>query len=562
MADKVNLKEKKYFNQRKASMEKERTSFMSHWQDLSKFGQPRRGRFLVTDVNKGDKKFTSIINSRGTIALRTASAGMVAGVMSPSRPWHKLGTFDPDMMKFKPVKSWLELAELTMREIFNAGNLYKMAPTMMSELLLFATGSMSQVDDFSDISRFFTHTIGSYSIAQNERLEVDTYCREYERTVAQIVGEFSYKNASKVIQDHYDRGEYDVKYTIVHYVEPNPFYKEGSPFSKHALFRSVKYELGDVNKAASEKGYIKEAGFKRFPFMIPRWETTAEDIYGSNCPGMIALGDIKQLQTQEKRKAQGIDKQVNPPLTGPASLKNVPITALPGGINLYDGDPNGNTLKPIYEVKPDIGALSQDMDRVEARINEIFFVDLFMAISNMRGIQPKNEMELAERNAERLLQLGPVLESIHGEFLNILIDNTFDRMIELEMLPPPPQELQGQPLKITYISTLAKAQKSVETGGIEQVAGFVSALVQGGKEEALDKFDADAAIDVYSNAVGTPPAIIRSQEEVDLIREARQKQIQQQQQLEQANLASETAGNLAGADLEGDNALQRVAANG
>jgi len=543
-------------------MKTERDSFIPHWKDLSKFGQPRRGRFLVSDVNKGSPKYSSIINSRATIATRTAAAGLVAGVMSPSRPWYQLGTFDPGMMQFKPVKEWLNTAELTMREIFAAGNLYKMAPTMASELLLFGTGSMSQVDDNQDISRFFTHTIGSYSVAQNERLEIDTYCREYLRTVAQIMGEFGYNNASQPIKALYDKGDYDKTSTIVHYVEPNPFFKEGSPFAKHAAFRSVKYELGEDNQRGSNSGYIKESGFKRFPFFTPRYETTGEDIYGTNCPGMVALGDVKQLQTQEKRKAQGIDKQVNPPLHGPASLKNVPISSMPGGLNLYDSDPNGNTLRPVYEVTPDVAALSMDMDRVEARINEVFFVDLFMAITNMRGIQPKNEMELAERNAERLLQLGPLLESIHGEFLNPLIDNTFDRMIELDMLPPPPQELAGQPLKISYVSTLAKAQKSVETGGVERVAGFVSALVEGGKAEALDKLDADKAIDIYADAVGTPPSIIRSAEEVAEIRQKRAEQQERQRRLEQENMASETAGNLAEADMSGDNALTRATANG
>jgi hypothetical protein len=40
---------------------------------------------------------------------------------------------------------------------------------------------------------------------------------------------------------------------------------------------------------------------------------TGNDIYGSS-PAMDCLGDVKQLQHEQLRKAQAIDYQVNPPL--------------------------------------------------------------------------------------------------------------------------------------------------------------------------------------------------------------------------------------------------------
>ncbi len=40
-----------------------------------------------------------------------------------------------------------------------------------------------------------------------------------------------------------------------------------------------------------------------------------EDVYGYGC-GEIALGSAKALQLMEKRKLQGIDKNVNPPMVG------------------------------------------------------------------------------------------------------------------------------------------------------------------------------------------------------------------------------------------------------
>jgi hypothetical protein len=274
---------------------------------------------------------------------------------------------------------------------------------------------------------------------------------------------------------------------------------------------------------------------------------------------MLCLGDVKALQIEERRKAQGIDKMVNPPLTGPASLKNVPITTLPGGYTLHDSDPGGNSLRPIYQVQPQLGDLIQDMDRIEARINQTFFVDLFLAITNMRGIQPRNEMELAERNAERLLQLGPVLESVQNEFQEPLIDNTFDMLLANDLLPPPPPELQGQPLKINYVGTLAQAQKAVELGGIEQLSAFIGGLVQAGFPNAADKLNIDDTIDSYATATGTPATMVVPTPDAERMREERAKAQAAQAKAEQDQMQANTAQMASNASLEGDSVLSRQA---
>ena len=71
----------------------------------------------------------------------------------------------------------------------------------------------------------------------------------------------------------------------------------------------------------------------------------------------------------EKRKGQAIDKMVNPPLTGPASVRNVPVSSLPGGLTLYDGNSSQNKLESLYQVNFPIDQLVNDMDRVERRID-------------------------------------------------------------------------------------------------------------------------------------------------------------------------------------------------
>ncbi|MEK9753375.1 MAG: portal protein [Rhodospirillaceae bacterium] len=534
---------RQHFEKRKSLLKNERQSFIEHYRELSDFVSPRRGRFLMTDRNKGDKRYGKIINSQATLALRTLTSGMMAGITSPARPWFRLATPDPDMMEYEPVKLWLNKVESIMREIFNQSNLYNALPVLYRELGLFGTGCLSQVDDFKDVARFYPYTVGSYMIAAGERGEVDTMYREFEMTVGQIVEKFGarpdrsvdWSRISPTVKSMYERGSVDSWVPVVHAIEPNTTRNVRLLDAKNKPFRSVYYEAGSNNDKL-----LRASGFDDFPTMAPRWDVTNEDIYGTDCPGMAALGDVKALQTEEKRKAQAIDKMVNPPLKGPGTLTNKPISALPGGITLFQQDPNTQGLEPLYEVKPELRGLLLDIQAVEQRIDRAFYADLFLAISQMEGVQPRNVMELAERKEEKLLMLGPVLERLHGELLNKLIDRTFAQMVAADILPPPPDELQGSPLKVEYISVLAQAQRAVGTAAIDRMALYITGLVQGsGDPSYWDKFDADQSIDEYGEMIGISPKVIRSDDKVEGLRAERAKQNQAAQLASMAKPASD-----------------------
>ena len=150
-----------YYLKRMSALEAERSTFRPHWMELTRFISPRSGRYFWTDVNRGDKRYNHIYNTRGTMSWRNARSGLFAGVMSPSRPWVKLETPDPDMMSFEPVTEWLYKVEQLMYAVWASSNLYNMAPTMLGELLLFGTGAMSHMDDFDSVATFYQHTIGS-----------------------------------------------------------------------------------------------------------------------------------------------------------------------------------------------------------------------------------------------------------------------------------------------------------------------------------------------------------------------------------------------------------------
>jgi hypothetical protein len=534
----VDKNSKKYLFSTIEEMRRERQSFIDHWKELSRYINPRRGRFLTTDRNKGDKVMQEILNSAGGQAHKVCANGMVSGIMSPSRPWFDLGLDDEDLMEYQPVKIWLAQTGEQINRVFNQSNFYNMVPVMFGELTQFGTGCMLHEDDFENVARFYTQTVGSYMIAQDSDYRVNKFAREFEMTVSQLVGKFGLANVSTQVKRLYDTGSYETWIPVYHLIEPNPSYapaKAGAQFKK---FRSIYFEV-DSRKDNSEMQFLRRSGYKQFPAYVPRWAVTGEDIYGTDCPGMTALGDIKMLQVQEREMAKAIAKQNTPPLQGPASLANKQIDNLPGGSTLFDADAN-NTLKAIYEVRPQVQAMAADIQRTERRIGQAFFTDIFNAISTMEGIQPRNQLEITARNQERLLQLGPVLERSQGEFLTPAVDRVFDQLVEASTdargnwldrsaLPPPPPELQGRQVRPRYISSIAIAQRAAGSGPLERLLTFAGGLLQAGIVRDMNKIDGDQAIDEYARQVGAPPKVVVPDDQVSEARKA----AQQQQQLAQ-----------------------------
>ena len=99
-------------------LEDDRSSWRSHWIEISDHLLPRRGRYLLeSQSSKGRKRNTKIVDNTGGQALRTLSAGMMSGMTSPARPWFRLQTPDPELMDAAGVKDWIGQSERIIRTI-------------------------------------------------------------------------------------------------------------------------------------------------------------------------------------------------------------------------------------------------------------------------------------------------------------------------------------------------------------------------------------------------------------------------------------------------------------
>ncbi len=523
-------------------LKSERSTWIDHWKEISQVLLPRSGRFLPTDNNRGHKVHNDIYDNSGTRALRTLAGGMMAGMTSPARPWFRLTTMNPELDESYAVKAWMNKVSSLMRMIYDKSNIYRTLQMSYEELGAFGTSAAIVLDDYDKVIHCMPLTIGEYCIATGARGEINTLYREFRMTVSALVAEFGYGNCSNTVKNLYDRGRYDEWINVINAIEPRDYRDLSRRDAKNMAYRSVYFEANGKRN----DGLLRETGFHQFPVLAARWSVTGGDIYGT-CPGMEALGDLRQLQQESLCKSKAVAYQADPPMAVPADLKNQGSNIIPGGTLWVDNYQQSQSIRAAIESPLRLDYLLQDMQDVRSRIDQAFYKDIFMMLASGKD-RMMTATEVAERHEEKMLMLGPVLERLNAELLDPLISMTFQRLVRANLLPPIPEELQGVDLNVEFVSILAQAQRSIMTNAIDRFTQNLGVLVQI-KPDLVDKFNSDYWADCYADALGIDPELIVPNNQVALIRQQRAEAQQAQAQMEQAQQMSQVAKNLTG--LEG-----------
>jgi hypothetical protein len=544
-ASRTNKRER--YQQLRDALVTERSTFDSHWKDIADVLVPTRSRFFASQRNQGGKRNQNILDSSARFAWRTLRSGMHAGITSPARPWFKLTTPDPELAKFKPVQQYLDDVAKRMQVIFASTNLYKTLPTLYGDLGGFGTGAMSLLEDSKDLFRARDYPIGSYALGMSARGTVNTFVRTYELSVLQVVEEFGvrpgqqeidWSNISTTVRTLFDRANYTAPVEVCWIVAPNLEADEDRIEAKYLPFGSCHFETGS-DKNRGDGRFLRESGFNEFPIMAPRWEVTGEDTYGTDCPGMTVLGDIRQLQGMAREKGKAIKKMVDPPMVGSPELRTQKTTIISGDIT-YVRDPQ-HGFHAAHEVRLNLEHLLRDIQDVRYLIQRGFYEDLFLMLQSsdqQLGADRPTAREIEERHEEKLMALGPVLEQVNDEALDPIVTRTHNMMDRSGLLPDLPPDLDGVELKVEFTSVLHQALKLVGLSSLDRFFVSVVPLMQ--VDPGLrHKIDGNAAIDEYGQALSIPPRLIRSNEEA---RELQEAEAQQAAQMAEAKALADTAG--------------------
>jgi hypothetical protein len=228
-----------------------------------------------------------------------------------------------------------------------------------------------------------------------------------------------------------------------------------------------------------------------------------------------------------------------------------PAWAVPD--NAFIGRPNSNprqinyyrrsSLTPRDEIFPlmaqgNVAIGENEIEGQRQQIRKLFFNDTFQQFSELT--KQMTVPEVMERINEKMSLLGPAVGRFIHDVLQPVCEKCILSLYEDGRLPRMPDVmLQNPGYEVRFTSRLVQSQRQVEVQNLSTALGYVGQIAQI-SPEVVDKLDTDKAVDKVFNVIGVDPEMLRDDQQVQNIRQARAEAQMQQAAIEQQLAAAQT----------------------
>lgn len=495
-------------------------NFRNLYQEAADYIFPRENQ-INSISSPGEKKTDHLTDTTAVMASIEMASGLSQNLVPPGQRFFVIRASLRALNEIEAVKQYLgEATEIVHEQLYGSNFMLQLNETLRS-LCVFGTANL--FSEFTTFLNFRDYDIGQYIILENSKGRVDTMYMKFSYTARQAYQEWKDNVGEKVIEALKDKPN-DL-FEFLHVVQPREDRKPGLSDNLNMPYESLYINI-------KEKMFVDEGGFPEFPYAVPRWTKASNEVFGRG-QGTFLLPDIKLLQVIKRDLVECADKHNRPPLEilqsfegdvdmGPHGRN---IVAELGSVRAIDRNAQGN-----FPITKDILEMQQEL------VRKGFYNDVFVLLTNLKGDRRPVE-HIRALIAEGLQRIGPPIGRINEELFNPCITRVILLLLRNGQLPPMPPELEGQSFKLEYVSRLALELRS------QQAQGLVRWVSIGAEMEAVfpgvtDNVDFDTAYRDLGAGYGVNVEHIASLEDVQAKREARAKQLQQQQMME----ALETAG--------------------
>ena len=496
-------------------MEK-RSTWESHWQECADYMQPRKAE-ITKERARGDKRNIQIFDATAIHALELLAASLQGMLTSSANRWFAMRYKEALLNESDEAKEWLEDATDKMYLAFGRSNFQQEIFETYHDLITFGTSCLMIEEDENDIVRFSSRHIKEFYVEENKKGIVETVYRRFKMPVASAIDKFGLENFSRDTANLFKKEPFE-ELELVHVVRPRSIYDENKLDKKNMPYQSVYFEYGSGH-------IINIGGFKEMPYVVPRYLKSSTEIYGRS-PAMNALPDVKVLNKMVETALKAAAKQVDPPLLVPDDSMLSPIRMSAGSLNYYRSG-SRDRIEPLNIGQQTSVTLNQENQRREA-IAKTFHIDQLLVTAN----RTMTATEVLQRNEEKMRILGPVLGRLQSELLQALLLRVFNIMLRNKLFLQAHEVLANQEIDIEYVSPMALAQKGQELQSLMRGLELFGQIGQ--IAPVQDYIDEEGLIKQIIRITGLPARMIKSDKEVQMIREQRAAQQQQQMQMMQA----------------------------
>jgi hypothetical protein len=513
--------------------------------DMAKYMHPRRYHELNTSVTPNQEPdkgiYADVVDAIGSEVLIVAATELASWTTPKTDQWlvHSAPAW---IEKTEEVRRWLEKSTKVANEYRLHSNFYDKVYELFFDLML-GCACLGRFFD-PQTRKFHYRAEGDFVFALGRDEEIDTYGikRVYQARVAAM--EFGYENLPKSVQALCNdpiKCRQTAEY--VHWVMPNPDYREGSKLWMEFPWISQWIHL-------AEGQTIGEGGAHDCPYIAARF--LPSPVSNPSCPSgwspmFAALPDLRELNNKIVPSIHGaIEREVDPATFFPPTWEG-PIVRIRARSAYLMGEAGEAGMPRYLQPSAKVDWAMELANQLRENVRRKAMLDIFQAF---RGIDLKNvtaeaiRAKLGER-ADMLPMFGLILT----EFLTNQGQWEFNQLAQHRLLPDvdniPSPLMEGGAVRTPRISFSNKLSLLLEaatgTAGMEAAADLASMAQQTGDPRWTDIINPHKLSRSYWRAKGADTENTNTDTEVSEIEESRAVQMANMMQAQQEAMAAQTA---------------------
>ena len=522
------------------------------WNEVTRFVFPYEGDMFRDFTSEGSVDWREnkyAYDSTATYAANTLAASIHGSLTSPSIQWFELRFRQDELNDVSGSKEWLDDTGKRIYDALQESNFNLEANEMYQDLAGYGTSVLVEEDraamDFSGVDDrwkgvdFACIPIRECFFESNARGQLHNFWRRREWTALQVVSKFPPGTIPDWVVEKADNAEscndrINVIFCVWTRDNSAPWMEEPD-ISKRMPAKNRPYGWKYVIESSKEL-CGQEGGYYEMPAFLPRWRKMSGSEWGYS-PAMLALPDIKTLNTLVELGLSALEKAVDPAILTTEQGLFGDLDLTPGAQNVVRDIGNVVPFESNSNFQAEY-AKEQDLRR---SIREAFHADDLQLKESpaMTATEVQARMELMQR------LLGPTLGRLQSDFLDPLIERTFSILLRAGQLMEMPEGMEGAELDISYVGALTRAQSGDKMASIERWINGVIGVAEF-FPTILDTVDSDELSRVPADSLAVPAKLIRSIDDVDKLRQERAKKEEEAQKMQQGMAASEMVKNVGG----------------
>lgn len=479
------------------------------------------GSNITSKKNKG-AEINLLLDATSLDCGDILAAGLSNYLTPEASKWVFLEHSNPALRDNKEVKEWMQDVSAEVLLTLSRSNFYNQIPIFYKASGVYGTAGLFCEKDKQDGVRFYNVPIDKLYLTEDARERPNEFYLKFEYTAEQAISRFGDK-CSQEIKDNYASGRNDdKKYEFICFIgnrldrDPDKIDTQNMPIRMLWIDAKTKEKMA-------------ETGFNSMPCVAHRFYKRPQIVYGYS-PAMKALPYARAVNTIVDTVIRASMKSADPAIALPDdAFLGVP-NFNPRQINYYQR----GRLSPKDDIFPlgNFGNINIGIAEIEYYqncIKRLMFVDAFQAFAELT--KQMTVPEVMQRVSEKMTLLGPAVGRYMNDVLQPLIEKVVFILYESNMLPKMPDVMLNDPrFEVKFVGQLVQTQRQSEmnnTINAISIAGQIAAL----NPEALDKINTDEAINEVFDITGVSQKILRDDNELQAIRQARAEQQAQMQQM-------------------------------